>query len=551
MKRVFLLTMLCSVLVNAADIRVTVSPERVSRIDHRLFGHFLERPSWGGEFGIEDAVLPGTEKLDPRVLKKLKGLEIPVLRFPGGTDVDYMDWTDLIDLPEREKRPVSIGNSGNEVTNRFGYDEFYELTKKLDSEAILPFNFFDSYLKRIPLEDAALHQVGLVAYCNAHVGQKLPEGMRDWPSVRAENGYKKPFKFRYVQIGNETWALWGWKKKMLEEMNFADAYGWYIDCVRKHIDLIEAVDPEIEIIADFVNMELFDKMHAEFGERIDYYVFHRYQPWGMKAENVSKDGNPYPLKKLTDEEVWNAFVSTPCAFDENGMTLAWHELLEPAREQGFQLAITEWNWNGWWEAPDDEKPLESFYAHGVGAAGFLHSFIRHADVIKMANQSMLVGSSWGITGIRVDKEGIKAPHYHPTAQMTSFYGEHHGDYLLKSTFDNVPVYKQPYRLANIRPSDKVATVDILTTGSDKKVSVFMINRDFDSGQTVTIDLSAFAGNSKKAEWVIAEGVLNDANVTPPDPYMTTRKEKVKSSGKTITVTLPKRTVSVLHIGVKP
>ena len=80
----------------------------------------------------------------------------------------------MIDLPSRDERPVSIGNQGHEVTNRFGYDEFYELTEILDSEAIIPFNFFDAYLKRVPLEEAALHQVGLVAYCNAEVGQKLP-----------------------------------------------------------------------------------------------------------------------------------------------------------------------------------------------------------------------------------------------------------------------------------------------------------------------------------------------------------------------------------------
>ena len=33
------------------------------------------------------------------------------------------------------------------------------------------------------------------------------DGMKDWPSIRAQNGHKNPFKFRYVQIGNETWAI--------------------------------------------------------------------------------------------------------------------------------------------------------------------------------------------------------------------------------------------------------------------------------------------------------------------------------------------------------
>ncbi|MCH8525548.1 MAG: hypothetical protein LAT79_00115 [Kiritimatiellae bacterium] len=50
-----------------------------------------------------------------------------MVRFPGGTDVDKMNWTDMIDnAPDREspERPVSIGGHGDVVTNRFGFDEF-------------------------------------------------------------------------------------------------------------------------------------------------------------------------------------------------------------------------------------------------------------------------------------------------------------------------------------------------------------------------------------------------------------------------------------------
>ncbi|NND06060.1 MAG: hypothetical protein HKN87_06755 [Saprospiraceae bacterium] len=261
------------------DMSFVVFPDRIQAINHRIFGHFLERPNWGGEAGIEYAIDVRTGQLDLQVLEKLKNLEIPVLRFLGGTDIDYMDWTDMIDLPNRANRPSSLGNAGDTVTNRFAIDDFAHLVHALNCEAIIPLNFFDAFLKRVPLDTAAIHAGGLVAYANARKGQTFPMGLQDWPADRAANGNGGPHGFRYFKIGNETWALWSWKKKLLGEADIPDPVGWYITCVKRYVEVIEAVDPQAEIIVDYVNDEILDGLHREMGDRIDYYVFHSYMPW--------------------------------------------------------------------------------------------------------------------------------------------------------------------------------------------------------------------------------------------------------------------------------
>ncbi|MDZ7723291.1 MAG: alpha-L-arabinofuranosidase C-terminal domain-containing protein [candidate division KSB1 bacterium] len=545
--RTLVFLLLTTAVVISADINVTVEPQQLGRIEHNIFGHFLERPSWQTEFGIEDAIIPGTHRVDPRVLDKLMGLDIPVLRFPGGTDVDYMDWTDMIDLPQRDGRPVSIGVEGDTVTNRFGFDEFYELTETLDCEAIIPLNFFDAFLKRVPLQEAALHQAGLAAYCNARVGQALPDGMRDWPTVRAANGHKEPFRFKYFQIGNETWALWEWKKQMLEQKNYVDPYGWYIECAREYIKLIHEVDPEIRIIADFVNPELFNRFHKELGDEIEYYVYHHYLPWKIRAEKIKKHDKEVDSETLSEEEVWRAFVSTPNSFDEKGMNVARHKLIDLARQNDAKVAVTEWNWNGWWDIDLDYKPLQSFYAHAVGVAGFLHGFMRSSDVIDLACQSMLVGSAWDITGIRVDKQGMQAPYYFPSGQMTSFYAEHHGKFLLKSDVSGVPVFHQPLQLGDIHPQDKVAAVDVLATGSNDRIAVFLINRDFDTAHHLHFDLKNL-NPAEKGEYVILTGTLHNSQVNPPEEsYLKRSVQPVSVSGQTCSVEAPPRSVSVFQI----
>jgi len=44
------------------EIRFTVTDQTVHQIDPRMFGQFMERPSWG-EIGVEGALVPGTNRL--------------------------------------------------------------------------------------------------------------------------------------------------------------------------------------------------------------------------------------------------------------------------------------------------------------------------------------------------------------------------------------------------------------------------------------------------------------------------------------------------------
>ncbi|MHC4725586.1 MAG: hypothetical protein ACYS17_00005, partial [Planctomycetota bacterium] len=226
------------------DISFSIKSKVIHKINPRIFGQFMERPSWG-EIGVEGGLVPGTRKLQPDVLKLLTEMEIPVIRFPGGTDVDFMDWRDMVDnVPNRTpQRPVSIGHRRHKVSNNFGYDEFLQFCEKVRAEAIVVVNFRDGLLKKKPLREAAMHAASLVAYCNAPIGAKLPEGMYDWPALRAKNGRVSPYKVKYFQIGNETWAFIRKLKEMMPDM----APQFYAECLTSYIEAMRSVDPSIEI----------------------------------------------------------------------------------------------------------------------------------------------------------------------------------------------------------------------------------------------------------------------------------------------------------------
>jgi alpha-N-arabinofuranosidase len=524
--------------------RIMVRDRVLHRIDDKLFGHFLERPSWG-ETGIEGGLVPGTRDLQPGVLERLRRMRIPILRFPGGTDVDYIDWRDMVDnVPGREgPRPATVGHQGHRVTNNFGYDEFLRLCEDLKCEPLLVVNLGDALLRKKPVKEAALHAAGLLAYCAAPVGAALPEGMPDWPRVRARNGREKPWAVRYFQIGNETWFFPEKMKKNKE----ADVDGFYVECLSACVEAARAVDPSVRIVADAVSPRIAGLIRERLGDRVHYLVEHHYMPWAIRA--VQKEGKDYPADKLTDEEVWNAWVAVPNSVNERGESVIGGLSLSEARKGGFRAALTEWNWNGWWALPKDApRPLSSSLAKGVGAAGYLHAFMRSGDAIGMACQSMTVGHSWGITCIHADKEGRIPPYYMPSGQATMLYSAHHGDEFLETSTEGLPVYEQPYRMGGIAPRKKVAVLDVVATRGPKAVYVHAINRSFGEPLTVTLDLSAFRDLEGRAVLHVLEGRLNDEPREGESREIgTVTDREVRFQGNALEVTFPNRSVSVVEI----
>lgn len=529
---------------DSANISFSIKRKVIHKINPRIFGQFMERPSWG-EIGVEGGLIPGTRKIQPGVLKLLAEMEIPVIRFPGGTDVDFMDWRDMIDnVPNRtSQRPISTGHRGHMVSNNFGYDEFLQFCEEVSAEAILVVNFRDGLLKKKTLKQAAMHAAGLVAYCNAPIGAKLPEGIYDWPALRAKNGRARPYKVKYFQIGNETWAF----IKNLKEMMPNTAPQFYAECLNSYIEAMRLVDPSIEIIADGHDGKMsgiFGEVHKQTADKVSYFATHFYTPWGITK--VVENSREVPIEKLSAEEIWRAWVAVTW-FDDNGQSVINHPGINAARRGGYKAAVTEWNWNGWWRFNGPRPALDSSFAKGLGAAGYLHAFMRAADVIELGCQSMLVGNSWGIHAIKADVEAKIPPFYMPTGQVTMFYSKHHGERLLTLESSSVPTYKQPYRMGGIGPKRKVAYVDALATADEKLVYFHAINRSFAQSIDVTVDISALGHFEGRAVHHVMEGRLNDKpESNEPRQVGRITQRNLLFDGNRLKITLPNRSISCIE-----
>ncbi len=489
----------------AEDGAVLHVEDRVAaRVAPEIFGQFLERPSWGGEFGPEGLV-DEKGRLPTEVGRMLRELSPPVLRFPGGTDVDHMDWTDLIDhAPGREaaKRPVSIGKNGNEVTNRFGLDEFFTLAGELGSQVVLVGNLRQALYRERPLEEAARHEAGLLAYANARPGAILPAGMPDWGAVRARNGRAEPAGVRYFMVGNETYFFWPPKNaEARAKLGLADdeaAWEWFRECLLAYGRALKAVDPSVELIIDgfhdahnpandipnAARRKLY--LDPEIRALYSHLGAHHYAPMGFSGTRLQ--GQSTPSAELSEEQVWYGLVAAPGLYDDRGQNIGFGGYYKEMAEAGYRVAVTEWNFNAW-----NTGRVMAGRSFGIevparlATAGFLHGILRQAGVVSLATQSMLLGTSWDITAIRADPAGKEPPYWFPQGQVSRFYRHLTGNELLVSRLERSPSVAHPPQFTPWWPQlESLALLDALVTRSATATYVHVINRSLTDDVPLTL-----------------------------------------------------------------
>ncbi len=474
-------------------IRLTIGTKRENPVDARLFGQFLERASFG-EPGPEGALDPATGALREDVITLAQGMRIPLVRFPGGTDVDYTDWRDLVDgaaVPGKRAREL-IGHTGKAIGTRFGLDEYFAFRDRIGNQTILVVNLLDALAKRLPLEVAARRAAGLVAYANARPDPRLDEDMRRWPELRAANGHPQPLRCEFIQLGNEWWLrpFTEAAQQALGKPSRAELTEWYRQCLHAYIAAIRAVDRDIGIIIDgdpgpLVAKELYEDPILR--QEVAFLALHRYGPGPVdRIARHGVDGDPGPVKP---DEWWWAWVGSVGSRDASGHNLALGMAVDQARSLGYRVACTEWNWNGFGFHRLRVPAGDHRVAAGLGAGGFLNGLMRQGDVVGMATQSLLIGTSWDIAAILVDQAGAISQRL-PSGLVTGLYARFHGDDRLEARIDGARLVDQPLTLGfGDRGPQRITALDAVVTADQRRLYLHLINNERDRAPLVEVDAS--------------------------------------------------------------
>jgi alpha-N-arabinofuranosidase len=336
---------------------------QIGRVDPHIFGGFLEhmgRAVYGGVYDPE-STLSDVDGFRADVLGALRRLDMTVLRYPGGNFASGYHWMDGVGPPGGRPTVRELAWKSIEP-NQFGTDEFMKLCREMNWSPILTVN-----LGTGTPEEAR----NWVEYCNSQVGTRYSD-------MRAKHGHTMPHGVKLWCLGNEMDGPW--------QLGHVPA-DQYAVSAQQAAKMMRAVDPSIELVAcgssgpAMPTYPEWDRVVLEYlGDLADYVSLHRYvgNPEGDTPDFLA-------VTNSVDRQIEE--IDAVCRY------------VQAKRRSGKRayLCFDEWNvWykdrrmdGGWTFAP---HLIEEVYnlEDALVVTGFLNSFIRHADVVRIANIAQIV-----------------------------------------------------------------------------------------------------------------------------------------------------------------
>jgi alpha-N-arabinofuranosidase len=441
-------------------------------IDRRIFGGFLEHLGRAVYEGVYDPTNPLADEQDFRqdVLEALRALNMPIVRYPGGNFVSCYDWRDGVG--PREARPVRPDYAWKSFeSNQFGTDEFMSWCTHLSSAPMLAVN--------LGTGDTA-NAAALLEYTN------LPGGTY-WADKRRQYGHSEPYGVKLWCLGNEMDGPWQAGHVPAEV---------YAQRAWQAGQMMKGLDSSIETIvcgSSHSGMRTYmewDRTVLEFcWDHVDYISAHRY------SENRRDDSAWFLAEGITIDRILQDYAAL----------LNYVRAVKKSNKRVY-LSFDEWNvWyrardgnGGWQHAP---HLLEEVYnlEDALVCAQYLTSFLRHADIVKVACIAQIVNV---IAPILTRPDGILIQSIYYPFLLFSRYAR---------GYSLTPMLQSPTYPAGERGEVPVLDAAASFDDSSGMITIFLVNRSQAEDLTVEIDLADRRFSSIGAVDVLGGGDVKAAN----------------------------------------
>lgn len=354
---------------------------KISKVDPRLYGSFIEhlgRAVYGGiyEPGHKEADEKGYRK---DVIKLVKELDVPIVRYPGGNFVSGYNWEDGVGPSDKRPSRLDLAWMTKE-TNEFGTNEFIDWAKLANTEVMMAVNLGTRGV------DAARN---LVEYCNHSEGTYYSD-------LRRLHGYKDPHNIKLWCLGNEMDGPWQIGHKTATE---------YGRLANESAKVMKWIDPSIELVvcgSSSSQMDTFPEWDATALElsydNVDYISMHRY--YGNKENDTANF-----LAQTVDMDNFIKSVTATCDYIKT----------KKRSKKTINLSFDEWN--VWFHSNEGDTKIEPWitapprledaytFEDALLVGGMLITLLNHSDRVKIGCLAQLVnviapimtennGSSW-------------------------------------------------------------------------------------------------------------------------------------------------------------
>ena len=486
-----------------------------AKIDPRIYSSFLEHIGRAIYTGIyePDHPLADARGFRTDVLKAVKELQVPMVRYPGGNFVSGYNWEDGIGPKDQRPRRLELAWQAIE-TNQFGTDEFADWAKDANTQVMMAVN-----LGTRGADDARR----LVEYCNFPSGTELSD-------LRRKNGYEKPHGIKTWCLGNEMDGPWQICAKTAEE------YG-RVAC--EAAKLMKLVDPSIELVAcgsSNITMPTF----GDWEKTVLEHTFDHVEYISMHQYYANHDGDmPNFLARTLDMERFIRAVISIC------------DMVAAKKQSHKQINISFDEWNVWYHSSEQDKHrklwttvgpvVEDIYNAGDAllVGSMLISLLRYADRVKIACLAQLVNA---IAPIITEPGGgmYFQSIYYPYQQAICY-----GQGTVMHTVVDCPKYDSK-DYCDVPYIDSVA---VLNEEKDE-LTIFAVNRSLNQDYDLNCRIGGM-GDISILEHIVLDCSDIDAenSIKEPSRVHPVTVAPAQAEGERVTCTLGKLTWNVIRIRV--
>jgi alpha-N-arabinofuranosidase len=489
---------------------IKIDPDRtIGAIDPNIYSSFLEpveRSGAGPGFTVVYGALydPKSPHADANGFRKeyiqqIKDLKVSSVRWPGGNFVSGYHWEDGIG--PKDQRPVNLDLSrSRQETNQMGTDEYAAFCHLVGAE-----NFICINAGTGTIEDAA----HWVEYCNA------PAGTR-YANLRVKYGHPEPYKVKYWALGNEPDGPWQLGHKNKEDYTkFAIEAAKTMRAADKDIRLIAAGASNYPLVTKNYDpkdgwTDWNDYVLDQMAGYIDYISLHRYVFQVLRG------------------------IEKPTFADQMSLGLEIDRIIK-VTQGSIEKAMAK---------SGTDRPIyisfDEYGARGNNLTGplllaqHLNAFIRHADIVKMANLTFLT-SLVGLTPTGDYKTSL----YYPFDLYSNHCrGTALDVYTRCATYDNSVFKGIPY-----------LDVTAVLNQSDGKLVVNVVNRSEAEAIPADIDLQSGAYTGKGQVHLINADSIEATNTATKEQVRTVTSD-LAFTGNRISHTFPAHSLTQLEIALK-
>ena len=445
-----------SMLINARD--------KISHINPEIYGHFSEhlgRCIYSGIYVGEDSSIPNTDGIRNDIIEAFRNIKLPVLRWPGGCFADEYHWKDGIGDKSKRKKMVNTNWGGVTEDNSFGTHEFMRLCELVGCEPYISGNVGS----------------GTVQELAEWVEYMTFDGISPMADLRKHNGREKPWKLKYLGIGNENWGCGG----NMRPDYYVDQYRQYQSFCKNYsgnqLYKIACGPNSGDYSWTEVIMKNLNKDQTK-GISLHYYTV----PTGIWDKKGSA--------REFDNDLYYSTIAKTLYIDT---LITHHSEIMNRYDPDNNIGLIVDEWGCWYDVEEGTNPgflyQQNTMRDAIVAACNLNIFNRHSKRVTMANLAQAVNVLQALILTEGEKL-VKTPTYH----VFDLFKEHQDGELVYCFAEN----------EYVGGKDRIPLISSSASVKDGVMTLTLANCSLEDSAEISCDIRGFECTEASARILTAE-----------------------------------------------